>query len=236
MAKESKTKKYLKYAGVAAIGAIVAGAGVSMIPVDNTAILADSFAAGVASVDTDAVYAEGVASVPDCAEVPVCDVCEVCAEPVVCEVITSEDNTDSGNLKLVLEEIYDNDGSVEYLTEDLDDDELYLIADRIIFIQEAKNMAIDHVKAELADELNNVEITMNDNSTVELDEDDFEKLRIDDDSDEILVANVDYEDKDVDVTVTGRFRHDDTWFAFEAKVAIEDNEVDDFDIISVTEE
>ena len=228
--------EYVKYAKVAGVSVILVGAGVlggfaldNPTQVDVESLKATAFANGVDSVviptiDIDEIkteaYAEGVASVNITVPEPVIQIQEI----------------ESENLDLVLDEIYDNDGSVEYLTDDLDDDELYKIADRIIFINEAKDMAIDHVKNELADELDNVEVTMKDNSTVELDEDDFEKLRLDDDADEVLVSNVDYEDNDVDVTVTGRFRHDDVWFTFEARVQVEDNEVDDFDILDVQEE
>lgn len=132
---------------------------------------------------------------------------------------------DNGKLDLVLDEIFDNDGKVQYLTEDLDEDEVSEIVDRIVFANEAKALAVDYVKKELADELDNVVF-----EDVEFDEDDVEKIRLDDDSDEIELDNIDYEDKDVDVTVTGKFRHDDEWFEFEAKVEIEDNEVEDFEV------
>jgi len=145
--------------------------------------------------------------------------------------VTEYVEVDNGNLDLVLNEIYDNDGSVEYLTDDLDDDELDLIVDRIAFIQDAKAMAVAEVKAELFDELDNTMV-----NTTELDDDDMERLRIDDDSDELIVDDVDYDNYDADVYVTGSFEQDDIKYNYEVMIEIKDNEVDDFNIISVTED
>ena len=152
--------------------------------------------------------------------------------PVEVEKIVEVDN---GNLDLVLNELYDNDGSVNYLVDDLDDDELDQIVDRIVFAQDAKALAVAEVKAELFDELDNLDVTLADNSTVELDDKDMERLRIDDDSDEVLLSDIDYDDKDVDVTVTGTFEQDDVKFNYEVLIEIKDGLVDDFEIISVTE-
>ena len=160
---------------------------------------------------------------------------EVPGETIVVEQVV-EVPVDNGNLDLVLNEVFDNNGNVSYLLDDLDDDELDLIVGRIVFANEIKSLALDEVKNSLADELDHVEILLSDNSTYEFDEDDFEKIRLDDDSDEIVLSNVDYDDGDADVSVFGKFRHDDKWFSFEAVVEIEDSNVDDFEVVSIVEE
>jgi len=48
--------------------------------------------------------------------------------------VIKEVQVDNGNMDLVLDHIYDNDGNIEYLLDDLDDDEIGLIVDRIILL------------------------------------------------------------------------------------------------------
>ena len=238
--KRKDDKQYLKYASVAlATGLIMGGAAVILQPepVNMDLIKTEAYVTGVNSVQipepvnisliTEEAFKKGVESVEPIKETSI---------ETVYENITIEVPVDNGNLKLVLDEIYDNDGKIEYLTDDLDEDEVDQIVDRIDFINKVKSEAVDYVKKELADELDNVVVTMNDNSTVELDEDDIEKVRIDDDDDEVIVDDVDYDDKDAEVTITGRFRHDDVWFTFETEVEFEDNEVDSMDVVLIKEE
>lgn len=155
-------------------------------------------------------------------EVPVEVVKEVPVE------VTVEVPIDSGNLDMVLDHIYDNDGSVDYLTNDLDDDEVEKIVDRIVFINEVKKMAVDAVESELFDELDG-ELY----GSVEFDEDDMERLRVDDDDDEIVIDDVDFDDRDADVIVTGSFEQDDVEYEFEAVVEFKDGEFDEIKDISV---
>ena len=149
-------------------------------------------------------------------------------EPEVLEV-----EVDNGNLDLVLQHIYDNDGQVEYLTEDLDDDEISEIVDKIVFVNEVKDITVDKVRAELYDEVDKLEVSVG-NSTVTLDEDDLKRLRIDDDSDELLFELDDWEDRDATVHVTGTFRQDDQRFNFELDAIFENGEFDELDNIVVT--
>lgn len=130
------------------------------------------------------------------------------AEP---EVITEtvEVEVPSENMGLVLDHIYDNSGDVDYLLDDLDDDEVDKIVDRIVFINDVKKLAVDAVKAELFDEIDGDEITLADNTTYEFDEDDLERLKIDDEDDELIIADVDFEDSDAEVEVSFRFEDDD---------------------------
>lgn len=213
MKKDNKVKNGLKVAGAVAVGAglVLAGglAGIAMFPKE------------VEVPVPVPVIKEKI--VNNTIEVPVEKIVEVEKEVFV--------EVDNGNLDLVLEHIYDNDGKVEYLLDDLDEDEIEQIVDRIVFVNDIKQMAVSHVQKELADELDRVLV-----GTVELDEDDIEKIRIDDDDDEIIVDDVDFEDLDAELTVTGKFRHDDVWYVFESTVEIEDGDIENFEINSVVEE
>ena len=69
-----------------------------------------------------------------------------------------------------------------------------------------------------------------------MDEDDVERVRVDDDFDEILVDDIDFEDKDAELILTGTFEHDDVDYEFTAMVEFKDGEIDDVELISVAEE
>lgn len=168
-------------------------------------------------------------NVTETIEVPV----EVIKEVNVTETV--EVPVDNGNLQLVLDHIYDNDGSVNYLTDDLDDDEIDQIVDRIVFMNEVKKLSVDAVKDDLFDELDKFEFVRSDNTTVVLDEDDMERLRVDDDDDEIFVEDVDFEDGDAEVKLTGTFEQDDEEFKFEVIARFKDGEYDELRDIVVSQ-
>jgi len=177
----------------------------------------------------------------------------ICPEPIVCEehiacepeVITEtkieyvnqtvEVQVDNGNLMEVLDEIYDNNGKIQYLIDDLDDDEVDEIVDRIIFVNDIKEKALTYVKDNLFDELDKEVITLKDNSTEKLDDSDMERLRLDEDADEVIIEDIDFEDSDADVKVTFRFEQDNIKFEGSAVLEFKDGEVDDFDTITVSE-
>ena len=137
-------------------------------------------------------------------------------------------NVTNDNLADVLEHIYDNDGSVEYLVDDLDDDEVSQIADRIVFANEVKSLAVDAIEKDLFDELDDEMVGL-----TRLDEGDMERLRIDDDVDEIVIDSIDFEDSDADVIVTGNFEQDDVRYDFTATVVFKDGEYDELTNINV---
>ncbi len=154
--------------------------------------------------------------------------------------VTVEVPVDNGNLDVVLEHIYDNDGNVNYLTEDLDDDELSQVVDRVVFINEIKDLAVAEVKAEAADELDKEELIYFDADldkrvTVTFDEDDIERIRVQDDDDEVIVDDVDFEDNDAEVIVTVNFEQDDVKFVADFMVEFKDGEVDDLDLLEIRE-
>ncbi len=146
--------------------------------------------------------------------------------------VTVEVEVDNGNLDLVLQHIYDNNGFVEYLTEDLDDDEVEQIVDKIVFVNEVRKLAVDAVRADLYDEVDKLEVTDGED-VYELDEDELRRLRINDDADELEVTIEDWEDREAIVHVTGSFKQDGTKFNFETDVVFEDGEFDDLEAINV---
>ena len=141
---------------------------------------------------------------------------------------TIEVPVDNGNLDLVLNHIYDNDGKVKTLTEDLDDDEIESIVDRIVFLNEVKDKAVAEVKAEAADELHKESF-----DEVTFDEDDLERIKVQDDDNEVIVSDVDFDDLDADVKVTVKFEQDDVKYEADFNVEIKDNEVDDLTLLEV---
>lgn len=171
-------------------------------------------------------------------EVPVTvtEINEIVTEVKVIEYVnvTKEVFIDNGKLDEVLQHIYDNNGDIEYLTDDLDDDEVMLIADRVIFVNEMKKLAVDSINDELFDELDRETFSIS-GTDVTFDEDDLERLRIDDDEDEIKVSDVDFEDEDIKLTITGTFEQDDVRYNYEATVEFRDGEFDELDNIEVTE-
>lgn len=139
---------------------------------------------------------------------------------------------DSGNLSIVLDHLYDNirsNDSVNYLTDDLDDDEVEEIVDRIVFINEIKKLATDYVDAEMADELDKVT-----KLNVTFDEDDIERIKVKDDAEDVIVADIDFEDSDADLEVKVDFEQDDIDYTAIFNVEIKDGEVDDMSLLSVS--
>jgi hypothetical protein len=161
-------------------------------------------------------------------EVPVETLIEVPFETIV-EVPVEVDNM---NLELVLNHIYDNDGNIEYLTDDLDDDEIGLIVDRIVFINDIKSLAVVEVENEFADLMDKEEFTFG-NETVRFDEDDIERVRVKSDGDDLIIDSVDFEDLDADVLVEVKFEQDDVRYLAVCNVEFKDGVVDDIDLESV---
>ncbi len=132
----------------------------------------------------------------------------------------------------VVEFIINENGNINELDiDEIEDKGFEELISQIAFIQESKLMAANYVDKELADELDRRMV-----GGVELDEDDIERIRINDDLDELEVSDIDFEDMDVDVTVTGTFEHDDEEYEFEVLVEIKDGKVDDFSIESINEQ
>ncbi len=235
MAKEKyvKTKLGLKVAGIAVVGALLGGAGLAVItptptPVEvpnpiNVDLVANNTQLKInqEGLVADLVTAKDKITALEAMEPLVTEV-EVEVEKIV--------EVDSENLKEVLQHIYDNNGKVNYLLDDLDDDEISQIADRVIFINEIKELAIKEVKDEFVDEIDDEEF-----GTVTFDDDDIERVRPQDDMDEIEVLDVDFEDKDADLMMTVRFEQDDVKYEADVMIEIKDGEVDELDIEDIRE-
>lgn len=142
--------------------------------------------------------------------------------------VIKEVEIDNGNLDLVLDHIYDNDGNINYLTEDLDDDEIEEMVGRIVFVNDIKQLAIKEVEKEGMDELDKEMI----NGT-ELDEDDIDRFKVYDDDEDIIIDDIDFEDFDADVFVDARFEQDDVRYKATFKVEFKDGIVDDIDLESI---
>jgi len=201
-------KKGLAIAGIALVGGL-AGAGIANSLIEPETI---------------------IETITETVEVPV----DVEVEVPVIEYVnqTIEVEVDNGNLDIVLEHIYNNDGQIEYLLDDLDDDEIDFIVDRVVFINEAKTMGANYIENELADELDNY-LFVNGNETIEFDDDDIDDIDVDDDFDDIVVDDVDFDDDEADLIYDVKFEHDDVDYVASIKVEIRDGEADDIDILSV---
>ena len=153
---------------------------------------------------------------------------EVIVEKIVNNTIEVE--VDNGNLDLVLEHIYDNDGSVEYLTEDLDDDEIDSIVERIEFVNEIKLLAMEELENEFLREIHNMEL-----GTVIFSRRDIDRLRFENDFNEIALENVDFKYSDADVLTTVEFRQDEVRYEADVKIVVKDNEVDEIEFVDIRE-
>lgn len=132
----------------------------------------------------------------------------------------------------VVEFIVDENGNINELDiDEIEDKGFDELISQVAFIQESKMMAVYEVESELSDELDRRTV-----QGVELDEDDIERIRVNDDLDELEIDDINFDEKDADVTVTGSFEHDDEEYDFEVLIEIKDGQVDDFDVISVTKQ
>lgn len=143
------------------------------------------------------------------------------------EVIREVNVTDA-RLGDVVQHIFDRDGDVEYIVDEYDADEVDQIADAFLFVHEMVKEGSDHIKKEIADELDRENVS----GTV-LDEDDVERIRVDDNLDEVGLEDFDAEDKEIDITYNVRFEHDDEDFTAEVTIEIRDGKVDDMIINQV---
>lgn len=139
-------------------------------------------------------------------------VADLQAHPVV-QTITVDHNVtvekivtvDNGNLDLVEKFLYDNNGDVHFITNDLKEKELPLIVDRILFTNDIKTMAISEVQDKAFDKLDDKTV-----GAVTLNMRKMSELRIKDDFSDINLTQVDYKYKDADALVKATFTYDDT--------------------------
>ena len=152
-------------------------------------------------------------------------------ECAVIEETVTEIEVDDG----VLDFIFNNNGNIEYILYDLDDDEVDQIPLRIEFINKIKIDGAEYVKLEFADEMDKEEYTFEDESVVKFDEDDIERVRVQDDSDEIAIDDLDFEDLDAILVYTVKFEQDDIKFEADLEVEFKDGIVDDIELLEIRE-
>ena len=152
----------------------------------------------------------------------------VVSTEVVTETIVKEVKVDNGKLADVLEAIYQSDGDLEFVTDDLKESEIAEIADRLVFEMDVQALAVAAVRAEAIDVLHKESV----NGTV-LDEDDMERLRIQDDRGEVEVIDRDFEDGDAEVKVTAFFEQDDVKYAADFLVLVKEGKVDEVEVDSI---
>jgi hypothetical protein len=145
-------------------------------------------------------------------EVPVEIIKEVEVEKIV--------EVDNGNLDLVLDYIYS--GNVTLITEDLDEDEVDQVVDRIIFLNDIEAVAEQYVKDNIKEEVDRERV-----GGIRLYEELIDRLRLDKD---VIVEDIDFKYNDATVKLTGSFRQDKDWFNYEAEVIFVNGEVDDFKV------
>lgn len=129
----------------------------------------------------------------------------------------------------VLEFLIDQNGDLRELDiDEIEDRGFDELINQVAFIRESKLMAANFVDKELADELDRRKV-----GGVILDEDDIERVRVQDDLDELLIDDIDFEDMDADVTVFATFEHDDVEYEAEFLVEIKDGSIDDLEVVDV---
>lgn len=121
---------------------------------------------------------------------------------------------DNGNLDLVLEHIYDNNGEVVYLTEDLFDDELDQIVERIVLVNDMKSEAVNVVLSQFSRELDRQH---------NFDRRDISRVKVDKDS--VEISNVNFKHEDSLVTMEVEFRYDGSLKTAEVEVEFYDGKV-----------
>lgn len=157
-----------------------------------------------------------VETVTETVEVPVIE--------TVTETVTETVYVDNENLDLVLENIYENDGDIEYIVDGLDDDELDKIVDRIAFENEFSKFAEDEVKSGLFDELHKEKF-----NGVKFLKEDMSRLNVD----KVEMKSANYKYGDAVFRVSGDFTHDDVRYTFSANVAFKDFEFNELSVIDI---
>jgi len=149
--------------------------------------------------------------------------------------VIKEVPVDNGNLQLLLQYGYDNEGDLSGVYDDLKDTEIDQVVNRIVFINDAKAIALNEVKKGILEELHKSEVTMSSGSIVKLYKSDIKRLKFNEDTLDIVVVEKDFDDKDAEVKVTGRFEQENDKFNFEAIVLIKDGAFDEIETVSISE-
>ena len=139
--------------------------------------------------------------------------------PIV-EVVNQTEYVEVDNeyLQEVLDFVYDENGNVEYITDDLDANEVDMIVDRIVFLNDAKQVAVDTVKRDF-DYIVDKEYS---NYGDRMSRDDIERVRVEAAS-ETTVENIDFDFHDTDVLVEVKFVEDGRDYKALIRVEVEND-------------
>ena len=135
---------------------------------------------------------------------------------------------DNGKLAAVLDVLYDADGEAEFLLDDIEEDDIAEVADRAVFELDAMMLAEQAVREQAVDLLHKEELGL-----VKFDEDDIERVKLQDERGEIEVLDRDYDDLDAEVKVTVHFEQDDVKYGADFLVLIKEGEVDDVELDNI---
>lgn len=146
--------------------------------------------------------------------------------------IIKEIKVDNGNLDKVLKYVWDENGDINYLTHDLKEKEISKIVERIVLVNDFKAEAISEVKSRAFDELDGKIVngtTLNDRK--------LSRLRLSDDFNEIIMKDIDFDNKDAIIHVDGTFEDDD-YIKYKATFEVEfkDGQFDDLRVFSASKE
>jgi len=149
---------------------------------------------------------------------------------VVIEKIVKVDN---GNLSVVLDSIWDNDGNVEYLLDDLDEEDIKEIVERISFENESKVLAERLVKADIVEYIDDEEDMFGEGDLEEYRDNDVYRVTIDED--DTVFEIEDYDDKEATVFVRAKLKLDndddkETQYVI-AEVEVEDGKLEIVDVV-----
>ena len=139
--------------------------------------------------------------------------------PIV-EVVNQTEYVEVDNeyLQEVLDFVYDENGNVEYITDDLDANEVDMIVDRIVFLNDAKQVAVDTVKRDF-DYIVDKDYS---NYGDRMSRDDIERVRVEAAS-ETTVENIDFDFHDTDVLVEVKFVEDGRDYKALIRVEVEND-------------
>ena len=132
---------------------------------------------------------------------------------------------DNGKMEELLQAIYDNDGDLEFVTEDLDEDELGLIVERVAVMGEYRMMAENEARKEALDLLDNELV----NGTT-LDE---KEMRLKSTGLESELLSIDFEEEDATFEVELLVNQDGERYKALFSVEIVGGKARDVDLLSV---
>ena len=161
---------------------------------------------------------------------------EVEKEVIVTEEVEVIKYVDNEKLSDFMDYIFERDGDVTELTDDLEADEVDKIADRIAFVIESVKLGSDEIKKELADEIDGDEFVNAASETITFDEDDIERIKISDDLDDVVLSDYDFDDGELTVTYSVDFEQDDVDYTCDVEIEFKDGELDDISVSNISEE